>query len=45
MKTETILSLFNADYTYIERPSPEYIRYTSNLSICIFTKKTEKIIR
>lgn len=35
MKPKTILSLYNGDYTFIERPSPKDKKYTDNLSKCI----------
>lgn len=35
MKSKTILSLYNGDYTYIERPAPKDKQYTENLSKCI----------
>lgn len=31
MKPKTILSLYNGDYTFIERPSPKDKKYTDNL--------------
>lgn len=35
MKTKIILSLYNGDYTFIERASPKDKKYTDNLSKCI----------
>lgn len=35
MKAKTILSLYNGDYTFIERPISKDSRYTDNLSKCI----------
>ena len=35
MKAKTILSLYNGEYTFIERPVSKDSRYTDNLSKCI----------
>ena len=44
MKPKTILSLYNGEYTFIERPVTKDGRYTDNLSKCISIEdKLEKI--
>ena len=35
MNSKTILSLYNGDYSCIERPTSKDKRYTENLSKCI----------
>ena len=35
MKAKTLLSIFNGDYSCIERPTSKDKRYTENLSKCI----------
>ncbi len=45
MKAKTILSLYNGEYTFIERPVTKDSRYTDNLSKCISIEdKLEKIV-
>ncbi len=45
MKAKTILSLYNGEYTFIERPISKDSRYTDNLSKCISIEdKLEKIV-
>lgn len=45
MKAKTILSLYNGEYTFIERPVTKNSRYTDNLSKCISIEdKLEKIV-
>lgn len=45
MKAKTILSLYNGDYTFIERPTSKDRRYTENLSKCISIEdKLEKLV-
>lgn len=45
MKPKTILSLYNGDYTFIERPSPKDKKYSDNLSKCISVEdKLKKIL-
>ena len=45
MKAKTILSLYNGEYTFIERPVTKVSRYTDNLSKCISIEdKLEKIV-
>lgn len=45
MKAKTILSLFNGEYTFIERPCTKDSRYTENLSKCISIEdKLEKLV-
>jgi hypothetical protein len=45
MKANTILSLYNGEYTCIEKPTSKDRRYTDNLSKCIATEeKLEKIL-
>ena len=35
MNTKTILSLYNGEYTCVEKPASKDKRYTDNLSKCI----------
>lgn len=45
MEPNTILSLFNGDYTFIERPAPKNKRYADTLSKVISTEeKLEKLV-
>lgn len=45
MKAKTILSLYNGEYTFIERPVTKNSRYTDNLSKCISIEdKLEKVV-
>ena len=45
MKAKTILSLYNGEYTFIERPISKDSRYTDNLSKCIsIENKLEKLV-
>ncbi len=45
MKAKTILSLYNGEYTFIERPISKDSRYTDNLSKCISIEdKLEKLV-
>lgn len=45
MKAKTILSLYNGEYTFIERPVTKDSRYTDNLSKYISIEdKLEKIV-
>ena len=45
MKAKTILSLYNGEYTFIERPASKDSRYTDNLSKCIYIEdKLEKLV-
>ncbi len=45
MKAETILSLYNGEYTFIERPTSKDSRYTKNISKCISIEdKLEKLV-
>lgn len=45
MRAKTILSLYNGDYTFIERPTSKDNRYTDNLSKCISIEdKLEKLV-
>lgn len=45
MKAKTILSLYNGEYTFIERPVTKDSRYTDNLSKCISIEdKLEKLV-
>ncbi len=45
MKAKTILSLYNGEYTFIERPISKDSRYTDILSKCIFIEdKLEKSV-
>jgi len=42
MKAKTILSLYNGEYTFIERPISKDSRYTDILSKCIFIEDNFK---
>ncbi len=45
MKAQTILSLYNGEYTFIERPISKDSRYTDTLSKCISIEdKLEKLV-
>ena len=45
MRAKTILSLYNGEYTFIERPVTKDSRYTDNLSKCISIEdKLEKLV-
>lgn len=45
MKAKTLLSIFNGDYSCIERPTSKDKRYTENLSKCISIEENlEKIL-
>ena len=45
MKAKTLLSIFNGDYSCIERPNSKDKRYTENLSKCISIEENlEKIL-
>lgn len=45
MKSKTILSLYNGEYTFIERLVTKDSRYTDNLSKCISIEdKLEKLV-
>ena len=45
MKAKAILSLYNGEYTFIERPASKDSRYTDNLSKCISIEdKLEKLV-
>ncbi len=45
MKAKTILSLYNGEYTFIERPISKDSRYTDILSKCISIEdKLEKLV-
>ena len=45
MNTKTILSLYNGEYTCVEKTASKDKRYTDNLSKCISIKeKLEKIL-
>lgn len=45
MDSKTILSLYNGEYTFIERPTSKNKKYTDNLSKCIaIEEKLEKLV-
>lgn len=45
MKAKTLLSIYNGDYSCIERPTSKDKRYTDNLSKCISIEENlEKIL-
>lgn len=45
MKAKTLLSIFNGDYSCIERPTSKDKRYTENLFKCISIEENlEKIL-
>lgn len=45
MKPKTLLSLYNGQYTFIERDSPSDKRHKENLSKCVeLEKKLQKLV-